>query len=54
VLHCINELIADEKHGVSGKNLLKYAGHIPLDALKAMSEAIERKNTSAVGRITVL
>ena len=44
----------EKRHGVTYKNLLKYAGHIPLDALKAMSEAIETKNTSAVGRITVL
>ena len=27
---------------MAGKNLLKYAGHIPPDDLKAMSEAIER------------
>ena len=42
VLHFINELIVAEKHGVAGKSLLKYAGHIPPDDLKTMSEAIER------------
>lgn len=38
---CINELTAAGKHGVAGKSLLKYAGYIPPDDLKAMSKVIE-------------
>ncbi len=30
-----------KKNGVSGKNLLKYAGFIPLDDLRIMSDVIE-------------
>ncbi len=40
-LQFIRKLNLSEKNGVHGKSLLKYAGSIPLDDLKIMSEAIE-------------
>ena len=41
ILKYIRELTLSEKKGVPGKSLLKYAGSIPQDDLKTMSEAIE-------------
>ncbi len=40
-LKFIQELTFPEKSGVPGRNLLKYAGFIPLDDLKIMSDVIE-------------
>ncbi len=40
-LQFIRKLNLSEKSGVHGRSLLKYAGSIPLDDLKIMSEAIE-------------
>lgn len=41
VLNFIKELAASSKIGVPGRSLLKYAGEIPQDDLKVMSEVIE-------------
>ncbi len=40
-LKFIKELTLPGKKGVPGRNLLKYAGVIPRDDLKTMSEVIE-------------
>lgn len=41
VLKFIKELALSEKSGVPGRSLLKYAGFIPPDDLRIMSEVIE-------------
>jgi len=41
VLKFIKELALSEKRGVPGRSLLKYAGFIPQDDLRIMSEVIE-------------
>ena len=40
-LKFIQELSLPQKSGVPGKNLLKYAGFIPPDDLRIMSDVIE-------------
>ncbi len=40
-LKFIQELALPQKSGVPGKNLLKYAGFIPPDDLRIMSDVIE-------------
>ncbi len=40
-LKFIRELAFPEKSGMPGRNLLKYAGFIPPDDLRIMSDAIE-------------
>jgi hypothetical protein len=41
VLIFVDALQVSSTRGTPGKSLLKFAGKIPLDELKAMSEAIE-------------
>ena len=41
VLNFIKELAESGRIGVPGRSLLKYAGEIPQDDLKVMSEVIE-------------
>ncbi len=42
VLNFIKELKHPKKNGIPGKDLLRFAGSIPLEDLKMLSEAIER------------
>lgn len=42
-LKFIKELTLSEKRGIPGRRLLKYAGFIPRDDLRIMSEVIENE-----------